>query len=360
MSEAVLHIGGNKFSGWNEITINRGRDVVASSFSFSVVDKWEEGMEPRPINEGDDCVVKIDGIPVVGGYIDRVNPAFDGNSHSFSVVGRSRTCDLVDCAADFSPGQWRNIKFSKLIALLCKPFGITKVSLETNIDPVLPLVSLQPGETVWELIERTQKMIGVVLNDDYVGGVVIREPTKIIRADVALVQGKNLVAGSGVRSWEQRFSQYRVRGQLYGDDLLGAEGSAVTSDAIVYDRNVKRYRPTVIIGEGAMNQKDCKTRASFAMTVAAGKSDTASATVKGWIQNPNAKTPRLWDSNILVPVYSPWLKMDGRELMVSRVTLTKGEGGELSVLELAPVEAFRVMPELKEKNGWSQLLKDTK
>lgn len=369
MAEVSLHINGKKYSGWEEVTINRGYDVVASGFSFSASDKIVNSkaaalikqIEDFPINEGDSFKILMNGnIQITQGWIDTISPAFDGESHTLSVSGRSVGCDLVDCSADYSPGEWKNITFINLVKMLCKPYGITDITSEVKSDLLLPLVRVQHGESNWDLIERMQKKLGVAVNDNYRGGLVIREPTRIHRADVALVQGKNIKAGSGSRSQNERFSQYKVKGQMFGDDLLGADVAATSIESTVFDRNIKRYRPKVILAEGSFTNERAKVRAAFEMNTAAGKSNPLSITVRGWIQNPNVKNPREWQPNLLVKVYSPWLRCDGRELMISRVSLKKNEAGEISTLDILPLEAFRQLPELSEEDGWSQLLSNTK
>ncbi len=357
MSDVALIVNGAEYRGWMTVGLTRAMDAVASSFTFSLSERWGDGAEPFPIDPGAAAEIRVDGKPVLLGWVDSVAPSFSESSHTISISGRSKSGDLVDCAAVHTPDQWTKIRLEQLVRNVAAPFGITNIADESG-GRVIDVAKVQVGETAWEFIERIARKEALLVNDDYRGGLVIREPTKAARADVALVQGVNIVSAEGKKDWSGRFSEYQVRAQTVGFDFLGAEGAALI-DGRASDQNLSRYRPRVVIAESASDATQAAKRAGYEMTVAAGKSQGASITVPGWYQDPSASTPRLWEPNLLVSIDSPWLRMDGRDMLIVRVAFEKGEGGERTTLDVAPIESFRVLPKLKAAGpNWSALLKD--
>ncbi len=73
-----------------------------------------------------------------------------------------------------------------------------------------------------------------------------------------------------------------------------------------------------------------------------GVSTEATVTVPGWRQPDPSGSPTgaLWDTNLLVPVTSPFLAID-RQLLIGKVEFQLDESdGRRTVLTVAPQEAF--------------------
>lgn len=92
-----LEINGVKYGGWTKISIRRGIGQVAGTFELSITERWPGQPIPAKIELGASCVVTVDGAPVITGYVDDVAPSYNAASHTVSVTGRDKTCDLVDC-----------------------------------------------------------------------------------------------------------------------------------------------------------------------------------------------------------------------------------------------------------------------
>ena len=67
-NKCELWVNNQIFGGWTEISIQRGIEQMSGSFSLTVTERWPRQLEVRPIQTGDSCVVKIDGVAVVTGY----------------------------------------------------------------------------------------------------------------------------------------------------------------------------------------------------------------------------------------------------------------------------------------------------
>ena len=157
-----LEINGMKYGGWTKISIRRGIGQVAGTFELSITERWPGQPIPAKIELGASCVVTVDGAPVITGYVDDVAPSYNAASHTVSVTGRDKTCDLVDCCPPST--QLKGATLAAVARSLAAPFGIEVVD-ETGVG-VVPGFKTNPGDTVFETLEQLARAKGVLLTTD--------------------------------------------------------------------------------------------------------------------------------------------------------------------------------------------------
>lgn len=338
--EIELRLSGRRFAGWKEITVEASIDQVARRFSFLASERAPSEPLARGIREGEACEVRVGDDLVVTGYVDDVATRFDRESHEISVSGRSRTADLVDCAALNAPGEWSRLPLERVASEIARPFAIDVVT-EVSTGASLAKHKLEPGETAFSAIDRAARQRAVLLVDDAKGRLVLtRASTE--RGPEDLRQGVNVLAGSAELSNRERFSQYRVIGQAPTSNTLTID-QAVSVRGEATDPEVERYRPTVVISEEAGGAAQMRDRARWEASVRAGQSRRVSVTVQGW----RAKNGKLWEPNRRAFVDIPWLAVR-RELLVASVEYQLNAQGRTAVLSLVLPEAFELR-ELKPK-----------
>ncbi len=109
--------------------------------------------------------------------------------------------------------------------------------------------------------------------------------------------------------------------------------------ATVRDDEVKRYRPVIVMAEGAGDGLTFAQRAEWQKSVGIGKSKRATYTMRGWRANG-----KLWQPNTLVKVTDDWCGLEDYELLIATVTQTLDDSGMITELELTPREAYAVKP----------------
>lgn len=329
-----LRVNGKEYSGWKTVSITRSMESAAGTFDVSLTEKWSGQAESWPILPGFACVVSIDGATVISGYVDDFIPSFDARSHTIRVTGRDKTCDLVDCSAIWKAGQWQNRNLLQIARDLCSPFGIT-VKAETSVGDAFKTLTIQAGESVFEVLESAARQRGVLLVSNGMGGLVItRASDTLIRT--ALIEGENMLSASGQFSHKDRFSQYRVMGENAGSDFTTAQHNAKAS-ATVTDKAIKRYRPLVIMAEQQGDAAKLKERAQWEANVRTGRGSTIQTVVQGWTHADG-----LWTPNTRVHVTSKKLKVD-RPMLITSVTFTLDEAGTKTDLSLCLPEAFKLL-----------------
>jgi prophage tail gpP-like protein len=349
-SEVELVLAGQRYAGWVEARIERSIEQLAGAFALRVATRPGEGQAlPAPLRPGLACELRVDGAPILTGRVDQVEAEHAADRAELRLQGRDASGDLVDCAALNTPGTWKNIALIALAEALCTPFGIGVGSEVAGLAP-LPSFALEPGETVYEALERAARVAGVLILSDGLGGLrIAREGTE--RAPTALVYGENILRASVRLSDQERFSLYVVRGQAPGDDQVWGP-SRNQPEGRATDDGVGRYRPHVVVAEGGLEPVRYGERADWEHRVRRGRSAEVTITVPGWHVSPDPGAG-LWTPNTLVRVDYPPLGL-AEDLLIAGVVLVRGEGGTVAELALyRPGTYDRIpLPAEDEGLGW--------
>lgn len=339
LSETVeLAIGGRRFGGWTDITVQLALDAVSGAFSLTLASKEEAAGPLMSVEPDDRCKLMIGGETVIDGWVDAVLPGFDSTSHAIAVSGRDRTGDLADCSAIHKPGSWTNARLEEIAAALAAPFGVG-VTAQASTGAAIRKFALQQGETVQSAIERLLRFRGLIAVAGASGDLVITTPSTA--APVAtLATGVNIKSASGRKDHSERYSDYVVKAQAQGDDQRhGKASSQVRGEA--KDSGVRRYRPLLIVAEEQGDGASAQTRARFEAGVRAGRARGVEIIVAGW---RIAAGGALWRPNMRARVQCAQAGFADDVLLVTGVALTKDADGTTARLTLAPPEALAQLP----------------
>jgi len=334
VSEITLQLNGSVYGGWVDASVQRSIEQVSGTFELGVTERWPDQPTARQIRPGDACTVQVDGETVITGYVDDVDLGYDKETHAVQIRGRDATGDLVDSSA--MSGKWKGQTLAKLATTVCEPFGISVTDLAQD-DYTFTALETDSGETVFELLERASRHVGVLLVSDGVGGLVLtRAGTE--RIGTRLELGKNILAGRANFSHRDRFSEYRVIGQSAGtDNWNGTQASGPV--AKVKDTRIKRHRPTTIDAEETITPALAKQRAIWQRNASFGRSQAVTYTVQGW-----RHADGLWTPNRMVSVFDSFIGLEVEWLLVSTAFSLGNDGGQLTDLTLMPREAFELIP----------------
>ena len=346
-----LRVDGMDYGGWTRVRITPGIERQARDFELGITWQWPGQSEPLPIRHGARCQVLIGQDLVLTGWVDATPIQYNPGAITRSVTGRSLTADLVDCSAVNKPGQWRRQSVQRIVQALAKPFGIDVLS-EVPETSGLEDHSIEPGETVFNSIDRLLTQSRLLSSDDARGRLVIVSPGSGGRAVDALAVGENILEGNAGLDFAPVMSEYRVVGQKSGtDESWGEETNEVT--ASVSDPRATRYRPLLIQQQGQLTPALARARVNWERGSRMGKALATTYKVQGWRQSNGA----LWRSNMIVPVRDPIIGYD-RDMLITEVEYLLDEQGTVATLQVAPPEA--VLPEPKDPHKARKLKKGGK
>ncbi len=348
MSNVKLTVNQKEYAGWKTARVTRSIESISGSFELSVSEKWANQDIPWPIAEEDECTLKIDDTVLITGYVDRRTISYDATDHSLTVSGRDRTGALVDCSALLDKWEFKNVQVQTLAARVCDPLDI-RVTVQARLGqaefPKVAKLSIDPGDSSFEVIEKACRLAGVLPVSDGVGGLLLTR-AGTARAATALVEGQNILAATADFDCSTRYRHYLVLGQHKGtDEFSGAPAATIKGTS--EDLNVRRIaRSLVIRPEGNVTSELAKRRAQWEAAIRAGRADSVMVTVQGWTQSNGV----LWPINALVPLRSPMLGIDG-DMLITEATYSIDEGGTTTTLTLKSPNSFAPEPVVAKTKG---------
>lgn len=345
-----LRVNGLEFAGWETARITRSLEAAASGFDLSVSNRWGGQEKPWEIYEEDECILTLAGKPIIAGYVDKRTVSIGPETHSISVSGRDRTGELVDCSANLLQWEFWGTPILTIAQRLAAPFGVT-VSIQPGVVPAVPeKVSIDPGDSALDVIERMCRMAALLPISDGTGNLILTRPG-VERATTELVQGQNILEASGNYDASNKFRRYVVRGQHFGyDELNGGQSSGIEAEAT--DSTVRRSARVLLIRpEGNATDAQSQKRAQWEATVRAARSDVVTIKVQGWQMGDG----RLWPINALARVRCPAVGADGDMLICDATYNLDISGGVTTELKLKGPDAYKPKPVIVSVGAWKEL-----
>lgn len=346
----ALRVNGLDYRGWKKVSISAGIERQSRDFKLDVTWRWPGQIDEIPIRQGDFCEVFIGADRVLTGWIFGTPVSYRAGEVTRSIQGRSLTADLVDCSAINKPGQWQQQSVQQIVAALAEPYQVKVLSQVGETDKLADH-SIEPGETVFESIDRLLTLSRLLSTDDTRGQLVIIHPGSGGRAVDRLELGQNILEGSADLDFSGVFSDYKVTGQRSGTDSdHGKKASEV--QAAVTDPRAARKRVLLIHESGQMTPELAEARANWERGNRMGKALTLNYKVQGWRQSNGA----LWLPNMVVRIVDPLIGID-RDMLISEIEYSL-DAGTIANITVAPPDAFD--PEPKDPHSTRKLKKGGK
>jgi prophage tail gpP-like protein len=341
--ELTIRTGGRTLGGWTRFSVTRGVELLPSTCEVSLTERSPTQVGAAVVAPFSECQVFLSEDKILTGYIDVYQPSYDKQHHEVQIACRSKTEDIVDCSVDIDKlGGWqiRDKMIGEAAKKLVAPYKIQALTPDGDekLDPRFPVI-VQPGMTVYQLIEEMARQTRMLVWDDADGNLVLTKGSAVgkKRAGSALVEGINVEVGAARISGDQRYQTVKVVSQFYWQDTAGPHASF---EATATDNQVPRARmlmvPIEVLGpDGTW----LKQRAEWEVSRRLGRSRAVRIVVTGWRDGSD----RLWQPNSLVSVQAPELKIN-EDLLISQCTWMRDETGTKTVLLCAPPAAFQPPP----------------
>lgn len=349
MNKVELFVRGNIYTGWTDVSINRAINAIAGSFEISVANNWTDEKKGWIISPLDECIIKIDGITVITGFVDQISSSYDGTTRNIKISGRDKTASLVDCSY-VGPGSINNVNISNLINRVISKFNLT-FSSEVSLSETVENFKIQQGETVFSFLERVLRVKGILLNSSPDGELIVSK-IGVNRSTTSIEEGVNVLTCSFDFNGTQRFSNYIVKGQSVGsEEFEQSETNQVMAEFI--DTEVKQYRPLIIVAEGNVNKASALVRAKWESINRASKSSVLKVSLKGW----RKENGELWAINEIVNFKSNYFGFD-IDLLISSITYKQDtQNGTTCELTLERPDSYSTLekPVKQTRDIWSEL-----
>lgn len=372
INKVSLLVDGNEYAGWKSVRIEIGINQICRSFALEVTDDFpgngRGSLEKfTRLSPGQSVVLRIGDDVVCTGYITGTPISYNAKSISVQVQGKSKTVDLVDCcspwaaiapdktsndgndawkdvdpeknkpqkvsAAKTAATSWHNQPTEKIIADLCAPYGISVVC-KSDIGSKHTNFTVNPGEKVYESINRLLVKDNLIVMDDEFGNLVIAEVGQEGPAGEVLNQD-NILTGSASFDANLLYSTYAVIGQHKGSDLeFGKQASQ--DKGIVENAFIGRFRLLVVKDTGQSSVKGAASVASFQNNYRIAKYFSSDHTVQGWRQ----KNGVLWKANQGICLEDPLLQITDSDQLITKLEYSLNSLGTITKIYTVPKEGY--------------------
>lgn len=356
MTRCVVKVGGKEYEGWKSVRVQRSIEAISGSFSLDFIDSWTPNRQPWGINPQDEIVIEFDGYPVITGFVEVLNASLGERERTYTVQGRDRSADVIDCTPPASPAQFKNITLLGLCNALSKEVGVKfSLGLGTVDNSPVSEDANTPGQTIFERIDQVSRLRGVLFIPDGKGNVLISGRGSGI-ARSSLVEGENIKSVSYAMDYSQRFSKYTVRSQPTAQKgWNNGSGKNGGVQASATDAGMRRTRPLTFDAEENSTAGEAQKRAGWEASVRAARSLKVTVVVQGWMQADGLP----WLINQIVNLRAPKLGIGGTFLITETEFSQDDKGGTETTLTLSSPDAYAPDPTVKKKKadekakGWN-------
>ncbi len=301
LNPIVLRVNGNDFGGWETASVTASANEAVRTFNVTTSERRPDW----PIKPQDEVEVVTfsgsggDGDVLVKGYVDDYKASLDAESHTATISGRGKTCDIVDCSAVHETGRFEKKDIGEIANILSKRYGVKIVVKAKNLKKI-ERFHIQVGESVWSAVERIARSQDLMLVGGADGSLEIHDsPEELI--DDALYEGEFLSIETEI-SAKDRHSEYKVKGQR----AFSAEAPDLKIEKKAVDGSIKRIRTKIIVAEGDLDNDGAEKRAKNEKSTRQGNSIKVDIMVSGFYRPKGG----LWTPMKKIYVYSPTVHID--------------------------------------------------
>ncbi|WP_028167558.1 phage baseplate assembly protein [Bradyrhizobium elkanii] len=335
---AQLVVAGLIFEDWETVEVSSDWAEAFSHFKFTAAERDTEVTTARgrvplwqklQFKPDDQCTILLAGQLAITGFIEVRQVAYDATQHGVMLIGKSLTANAAKSSVDTKTGNFDDKNVVQVAQEVVAPYGVgIKVVGSPDLTP-FPKLQNNPGELVWDFLERIARPRGVVMGSDAHGSfLLIGEHTGTIVSE--LIEGINIKSCQCVISHEHVYTEHKVIGQhAASDDNSGTAASELKCS--VTGMSGSMFSKLITPAEQPVKtQPEVCNRAKYEAIWHNGTNVTATIVVYGWLRDGRS----LWQPGDDVHVYSPMAMLD-MPMKIQRVTFTQDRNtGTLTKLDV--------------------------
>jgi prophage tail gpP-like protein len=335
---ATLIVRGQKFEDWETVWVQERRADSYSFFKFTAAERDREITTQTPLwsrlqfRPDDPCQILLAGQPVINGFIETRQVAYDANSHGVMLVGKSTPAWPARSSVDTKTGNFDGKTVEQVAREVLAPYaGFVNVKVIGTLNST-PFDKLQnqPGEMIWDFLERIARVRGIVMGSDAFGNfLLIGDHTSPVVTD--LIEGVNIKKCQAVFSKEYAYEKFVAVGQTAASD--GNSGPAASEQRAEVP-GAGKIRSTLITPteQPVKSIVELYDRARNEEIWNDGTEMKVSIVVQGWLRDGKS----LWKAGDNVFVKSP-MAMLNMTMCIQNATFSQdGQNGTITTLDLVP------------------------
>jgi len=347
----TIEVNGNDYRGFTSASALRTLDTMSGEFEFIMT--RDEALR-IPFKSGDECIVRVDGVRINTGFIERIGPSYDEKTDDISSSGRDLTQDVIDSSLDVTRNYQSNVSFVNLINSVLSDAGIPNIDVFNSVSNLRDLKqgdisASEVGETIFSFLESIARKLQVFLITDGLGNIIISRNNGqiingLITSDPNNTQS-NILGGNFNKDLSNRFNKYIVKSQSnlgglsdLGSFVSSSDASNVNGEAT--DTEIRTSRKLTIVADKSYTTEQCQQRAEHEANIRRIESITYTVTLQG--HQRTTANPGIWLPNQLVKVVDVFSDVDSILLINTVRYIVDNDGGNKTQLTLVDVDAYQV------------------
>lgn len=345
---ATLNVAGYNFRDWETVWVQLRANESFSYFRFTAVERdTPPGLFYKlQFVPGEPCKINLGGIDVIRGIIETRQVGYDANRHGVELQGKSLTAWPARSSVNTKTGSFDGMTFEQVARKVLSEYPVgVKVVGNLNNQPFEKLQN-QPGEMIWDFLERIARPRGIVLGtDSFNNFLLIDNHTKPV-LNTELIEGQNIKSMQCVMHKEALYTEYKVIGQTSGNDqsfgssnneLEGSWGGSSPAKALLITPAEQPVKSIQEIIDRAKNEAIWHEYMQVECTVV----------VQGWFRDNET----LWWPLDNVFVHSPMCPLS-QVMKIQHVTFEQNNnGGTFTTLDLVQPWALKDIGQFNPTNN---------
>jgi prophage tail gpP-like protein len=317
--QATLIVGGINFQDWESVFVQLRWHDAFSYFRFSSVERdTPTGMfQKLQFMPGTSTLVNLGGVNVIKGYIETRQVAYEANQHGIELQGKSWTAPVARSSVNTKSGSFDGMTWKQVADKVVSPY-------DTKIIPIGSLNSIpfdklqnQPGEAIWDFLERIARPRGIILGADSWGNFLAIGDHHMPVINTQLIEGQNIKKCQCIFHKEHVFTEYKVTAQAAASD----DNWGVSASELEGSWAGTGYKGSLLITPSEQPVKSVQEVIDRAKNEALwheGPQIDVTITVQGWFRDD----VNLWWPGDNVFVYSPMCPLN-MMMKIETVTFTQ-------------------------------------
>jgi prophage tail gpP-like protein len=340
--------GRQRYEDWENVWVRHRYAEANPEFRFTAAERdpisrevaeregipmWKRGQ----FQPGDEVAIYLGRYLAITGVILVRQTAYDANSHGVQLQGVGVQWYAAHASILDKTGNYDGMTFKQVADKVLAPTGIKGLPVGKLNSIPFQRLQHEPGETVWDFLERIARVRGIILGSDNKGNMLLIDWHKA-EIEGELVEGINILKMQCIISVEHARSKYLARVQTAANDS-NPGAKAASMEATAEGNNAKRYFPLLVpVEQPVWNPAELKDRVENEKLWNESTIVTATVTTQGWYRPDGGG---IWRAGSVVRVYSP-MAMINASLAIQTATFTQdSQSGTLTTLELVRPERLK-------------------
>jgi prophage tail gpP-like protein len=346
-----LEVNGKTYTGFKSCLAEKSIEAAAGTFCFTAV---SASALTLPIAKGDACRVMVEGVPVITGYIEKLEGKYDCGSHTMAVSGRDRTCDFIDSALPDGLELAAGGTLRKVIKTIISEAGLTGVSVIDKVNDLKPFttrdnISGEVGEKCFAFAERYCRKRQALLTCDGNGNFVLTRasttPIKTMLLNKTGGKQNNIKAAVWEDDDSRRYASVTFKSQA---NFSVTQDTVMDYSCTASDSAIRTSRNMVLMSDSASDLATLKKSAVWHINMLRTHAKTYKCVVAGFTATADGV---IWQPNMLVQVQDDCAAVHG-EMLVKAVRYSLENGASsLTKLTLVTPDAFTLEAQMSARES---------